>query len=60
MVDGSGHATKKTEFSGFFMKPSHDLSANYHSVTPDNTNALHLCINSMRFTELSKIVTILS
>jgi len=36
------------------MKASHELSANYHSVTPENISALHLCINSMSFTELSK------
>ena len=37
------------------MKASHELSANYHSVTPDSINAFQLVYpNSMKFTELSK------
>ena len=36
------------------MKARHELSASYHSVTSDNINDLNHCINSMRFTELSK------
>ena len=34
------------------MKASHELSAHCHSVTPDKISALHLCTNSIRFTEL--------
>ena len=36
------------------MKARHKLSVNYLSLTPVKISALHFCVNSMKFTELSK------